>query len=84
MPMPQGATYLYERFYKPTLVRYQPKIDAVLSKGQKALVRNVFLPFSLVHAVHVIAARACQVLNIRSVRDFGLLRRSAKPVCSQC
>ncbi len=53
---PQGATYLYERFYKPTLLRYQPKIDAVLSKGQKALVRTVCPLVWIGHAGHLIIA----------------------------
>ncbi|KXZ43146.1 hypothetical protein GPECTOR_100g18 [Gonium pectorale] len=37
LPQTQGATFLYNKYYKPALIKYGPKIDAVLAKGQAVL-----------------------------------------------
>ena len=34
----QGASYLYNQLYKPTLLKYQDKIDLCIERLQQALV----------------------------------------------
>ncbi|KAG2483175.1 hypothetical protein HYH03_017967 [Edaphochlamys debaryana] len=37
LPQTRGATFLYDRYYKPALAKYGPKVDKVLAKAQDVL-----------------------------------------------